>query len=295
MQTAWILLKRTAAAWWGANTSRYAAALAFYTLFSLGPIILLAVGISSLFFVPATAEADITEDAWELAGRQGAFVVKQIIDASNGLGKSAWTITVGVATFLFGASVIFGELQAALNTIWQVQPKKEGMILYVVMNRVRSFAIALVVGLLFVLTLLASTVIGGLQIHSGRYLGGIPWLWQCANGAVSFVVVIVLFAMIYNYLPDVRLGWRDVWMGALVTGVLFAAGKFGIGFYLGHTSVAGSFGTAGSLAVLLVWVYYSAMICFFGAEFTKVYADWRGKEIAPEQHATRTGRKPVQP
>lgn len=290
LRTAWTLFKLTAGEWWAADTSRFAAALAFYTLFSLAPIILIAVGIASLFFVPATAEENIIADVRELAGGQGAFVVKQIIEASNGLGKSTWAIGAGVVTFIFGASVIFGELQAALNAIWGVRLKKEGMFLRIVLNRARSFGIALTAGLLLVLTLIAGVVIGGLQTHSGHFLGGIPWVWQWANEAVSFLVVIVLFAMIYKYLPDVSLGWRDVWMGALVTGVLFAAGKFGIGLYLGHTSMAGIFGTAGSLAMLLVWVYYSAMICFFGAEFTKVHAVWRGKGIAPELHATRIER-----
>jgi membrane protein len=296
LQPAWEIFKLTSTEWWNDDTFRFAAALAFYTLFSLGPVVLTAVGIASFFFVPALATENIVMHVQELVGWEGARAVRQVIEASSGMGKSAWTIVIGAVTFILGASVVFGELQAALNRIWDVQPvPEEGMIFRLIINRVRSFGIALTVGFLLVISLIASSAIDGLQGYATRLLPGASWVWQYSNDATLFAVVVLLFAMIYKYLPDVRLAWRDVWMGAVVTAVLFTVGKYGIGIYLGQTAIANTFGAAGSLAVLLVWVYYSALISFFGAEFTQVYARQRGKKISPEPHAIRAGNKPDRP
>ncbi len=288
-----MLLKRTGAEWWKDDTFRFAAALAFYTLFSLAPVVLIAVSIASFFFIPAHAIDAIENHVRQLVGSQGAAAVKQVIEASTGPRKSVWAIIIGFATFFAGASVVFGELQAALNKIWDVEANTSGgMIPKIVINRMRSFGIALTVGFLGVISLVANAAIDGLQTYAWHRLPITPWVWQGANLSASFAVLVVLFAMIYKYLPDVRLAWRDVWVGAVVTTVLFIAGKFCIGFYLGQSAMAGSFGAAGSLAVLLVWVYYSALVSFFGAEFTQVYAKWRGRKISPESHAVRAGRKP---
>ena len=288
----WKLTRLAFREWWKDDTSRFAAALAFYTLFSLAPVVLIAVGVASYFYVPAQAARDVVSRVQELVGWQGAMAVKQVIDTSNGMGKSAFAVMVGIVTLIFGASVVFGELQAALNIIWDVRPGRgAGMLLKVVVNRIRSFGIALAAGFLMVLSLIANTVIDNLKVYSDDRWGGIAWFWYSAHTVFSFLVVVMLFAMIYKYLPDVRLQWHDVWMGSAVTAVLFVIGKQGIGIYLAHATVADTFGAAGSLAVLLVWVYYSALISFFGAEFTQVYAKQRGKDIKPENHAVRAGRK----
>jgi len=291
-RTASRLLGMAAVEWWNDNIFRYAAALAFYTLFSLSPIILIAMGIASFFYVPALAAKSIEMRVGDVVGSEGARAVKQVIEASNASGKSVWAIIAGAVTFILGASVVFGELQAALNTIWDVQPSKAGgMILRVVLKRVRSFIIALTLGLLLVFSLVSSTLIDGMEAFAVNRLPGIPWPWHIANGAVLFCVVVLLFGLIYKYLPDVRLAWRDVWTGAMVTGVLFVIGKYGIRLYLQKAAIAGSFGAAGSLAVLLVWVYYSALISFYGAEFTFVYAKHRGRKIDPTNLAVHTGKK----
>jgi membrane protein len=242
--------------------------------------------------MPALAERNIELRAQELVGEQGAVAVKQVIDASSGMGRSTWAVIVGAVTFMLGASMVFGELQAALNTIWDVRANPgQGMIFEVLWKRLRSFGIALTAGILLVASLMISAAIDNLHALAMANIPGASWFWRGADAAVSFAVVVVLFAMIYKYLPDVRLAWRDVWTGATVTGVLFAVGKYGIGIYLGHTAIGGTFGTAGSLAVLLVWVYYSALICLFGAEFTCVHARRRGRRIDPKHVAIRVGKK----
>lgn len=282
------LLRETAVEWWRDDTFRFAAALAFYTLFSLGPIVLVATGIASLVFVPGTAADSIESHVRQLAGDEAGRAVRQVIDAPVGTTRGLRAVIVGTVTFFLGASVVFGELQAALNRIWDLKPRKNKSVLVpLVLSRVRSFGIALAAGFLLVVSLMASAMIDALQ---GYALGG-TWFAHAANGAASFIVVMALFATIYKYLPDARLAWRDVWVGALVTTVLFAAGKYCIGLYLGQTSIAASFGAAGSLAVLLVWVYYTALVSFFGAEFTQVHARWRGRKIKPEIHAKSAGKK----
>jgi len=289
----WRLIKLTSLEWWNDDTPRFAAALAFYTLFSLAPLLLLAMGAASFFYVPALAAQDIVERVQGLVGGQGALAVGEVLRVSVTMGKSVSAVAVGIVTFILGASVIFGELQAALNKIWDVRPVRGGGVFFkAVTSRLRSFAIAMTTGLLFVVSLIANTIISHLQNYSGAGIPGIAWFWSDAESAVSFVVIVILFAIIYKYLPDVRLDWRDVWMGSLVTSILFVAGKYAIGIYLSQSTIASTFGPAGSLAILLVWVYYSALISFFGAEFTQVYAKQRGKTIQPENHAVHAGRKP---
>ncbi|MEP6672835.1 MAG: YihY/virulence factor BrkB family protein, partial [Chthoniobacter sp.] len=165
------------------------------------------------------------------------------------------------------------------------------LLMKLVVNRARSFAIALGVGFLLLVSLVFSAAISGLQEYLTQWMPTVPWLWQTANIAASFVLVALLFAMIYRFLPDVRLGWKDVGIGAATTALLFTVGKYLIGLYLGQTAVASAFGAAGSFVVLLFWVYYSALISFFGAEFTQVYARRHGVGIRPTANARRVGKK----
>jgi membrane protein len=297
---AWLLLKDSAIAWWNDNTFRLAASLAYYTIFSLAPILLIAVGAASLFFTRATAVDQVVAEMQRLVGAQGASAIRQVLVSSAGLGKGAWAITVGVLTLLLGASVVFGELQSALNQIWGVKAEvRRGLILDYVLDRLRSFSIALGVGFLLLVSLVLSAALTALQDYLTNSMPALPGLWQTGNIVISFFVVAILFAMIYKYLPDVKLEWRHVWIGALVTSVLFNGGKYLISIYLGHAAIGSAFGAAGSFALLLVWIYYSALISFFGAEFTQVYACRHGRQIQAEAHARPVGRKdgsePVKP
>ena len=192
-------------------------------------------------------------------------------------------MSVGIVTLITGATAVFGELQSALNQIWDVKAKPDrGVIMSFVVDRIRSFSVAIGVGFLLLVSLVISAVISLLQNYMNNWLPGIPWVWQMANVVSSFFVVAVLFAMIYKFLPDVVISWRDVWIGAAVTALLFSAGKYAIGFYLGRTATASAFGAAGSLVVLLFWVYYSALISFLARNSRRFYARRYGPGIQPQ-------------
>lgn len=290
---AWRLVKTTFVEWWQDDTFRYAAALAFYTIFSLAPILLIAVGAASLFLARDIATERIVAEVQRMVGSQGAQAVRQVIDASTGFGSSIWAITSGIITFLLGATAVFAELQAVLNKIWDVRAEpRRGVLLSLLLNRLRSFTLALGVGFLLLVSLVISAALTALQDYLNNWMPGVPALWQMVNIGASFFIAALLFAMIYKYLPDVEITWKDVWIGAVVTAVLFTTGKYLIGLYLGQTAAASAFGAAGSFAVLLIWIYYSALVSFFGAEFTQVYARLYGSRIQPSAHAVRVGEKP---
>jgi membrane protein len=292
LKAGWDLLKLTFTEWMNDNTFEWSAALAFYTIFSIAPVLLIAVGVASFFLAPETATIRIVDEMEKLVGAQGANAVRQVIESSRGFGKGLWAVSVGIVTLIMGATAVFGELQSALNQIWDVKPKpNRSVIMSLIVDRLRSFSIAVCVGFLLLVSLVISAVISGLQNYMNNWLPGIPWFWQAANIVTSFVVVAVLFSMIYKFLPDVVISWRDVSIGAAVTALLFSAGKYLIGLYLGQTATASAFGAAGSLVVLLFWVYYSALISFLGAEFTQVYTRRYGSGIRPKKHAVRVGRK----
>jgi membrane protein len=292
LKAGWDLLKLTFTEWMNDNTFEWSAALAFYTIFSIAPVLLIAVGVASFFLAPETATTRIVDEMEKLVGAQGANAVRQVIESSRGFGKGLWAVSVGIVTLIMGATAVFGELQSALNQIWDVKPKpNRSVIMSLIVDRLRSFSIAVCVGFLLLVSLVISAVISGLQNYMNNWLPGIPWFWQAANIVTSFVVVAVLFSMIYKFLPDVVISWRDVSIGAAVTALLFSAGKYLIGLYLGQTATASAFGAAGSLVVLLFWVYYSALISFLGAEFTQVYTRRYGLGIRPKKHAVRVGRK----
>ncbi len=292
VKAGWELLKLTFAEWTNDDAFELSAALAFYTIFSIAPVLLIAVGVASFFFAPGTAADRIVGEMGTMIGRQGANAVKQVIESSRGFGKGVWAVSVGIITLITGATAVFGELQSALNRMWDVQAKPDrGVILSFIVDRLRSFAIAVCVGFLLLVSLVISAAISGLQDYLDQWLPGIPWVWQTANSVSSFLVIGVLFALIYKFLPDVVIAWKDVWIGAAVTALLFSGGKYAIGIYLGRTATTSAFGAAGSLVVLLFWVYYSALISFLGAEFTQVYARWYGPGIQPKRHAVRVGRK----
>ena len=285
LKAGWELLRLTFAEWTNDNAFELSAALAFYTIFSIAPVLLIAVGVASFFLAPDTATDQIVGEMEKMIGAQ-------VIDSSRGFGKGLWAVSVGIVTLIMGATAVFGELQSALNHIWDVKAKPDrGVIMSFIVDRLRSFSIAICVGFLLLVSLVVSAVISGLQNYMNNWLPGIPWVWQMANVVASFLVIAVLFAAIYKFLPDVVISWKDVWIGAAVTALLFTGGKYAIGIYLGKTATASAFGAAGSLVVLLFWVYYSALISFLGAEFTQVYARRYGPGIRLQEHAVRVGRK----
>ena len=289
----WQLLRLTCLEWWNDDAFRLAASLAFYTIFSIAPLLLIAVLVASVFFTRDAAAHRIENEVQNMVGEQGAQAVRQIIEATKGLGSSIWAIAAGVVTVIVGSTAVFGELQAALNKLWDVEAKvQRGLVLRLIADRARSFALVLGVGFLLLVSFIISGTLNALQDYLAAQMPGVPRLWSAFNLVTSFVVAALLFAMIYRFLPDVQLGWKDVWRGAAVTALLFTVGKSLIGLYLGHAVIAGAYGAAGSFVILLFWIYYSSLISFFGAEFTQVYARRHGAGIQPAEHAQRVGRKP---
>jgi membrane protein len=265
--------KETVTRWIEDKASTLAAALAYYALFSLAPLVLIAVAVAGLVFGQQAAEGGLYTQLDDLVGDAGAQALQSLVahmHRQQGGGIAA-TI-VGLATLLFGATGVFAQMQDSMNTIWKAKPPTTNGIVEFLRVRLVSFSMVLGTGFLLLVSLLLSAAIAALGDYLGTFLPGGAAVGHALNATVSLAVVTALFAMIYKILPDTPVAWRDVWLGALVTSFLFTIGKFGIGFYLGKASVASSYGAAGSVVVLLIWVYYSAMILYFGAEFTHVYS-----------------------
>lgn len=273
--------KETVVRWTEDKASALAAALAYYALFSIAPLVLIAVAVAGLVFGQQAAEGQLYSQLAGLIGDASAKALQGIV-ANMHQQKSGGIVAtvVGVATLLFGASGVFAQLQDSMNTIWKAKSPTTNGLLDFLRVRLLSFSMVLGIGFLLLVSLVLSAILAAVGEYLGSFLPGGAALGQALNATVSLAVVTVLFAMIYKLLPDTFVAWRDVWLGALVTSLLFTIGKFAIGFYLGKASVASSYGAAGSVVILLLWVYYSAMILYFGAEFTHVYSMRHGSRRA---------------
>lgn len=274
MTNIWKLLRQTFTEWSSDEVPRRGAALAFYTALSIAPLIVLSLRLLSSLFGDAAARHEIEQQARSLIGPQGADAIRSILNSAASPGDGTWATVISIGTLLFGASGVFGELQASLNAIWDAPPRRESLTT-IVRDRFLSFAMVMVVAFLLLVSLVFSA---GLSFVLDR-LQQFPQLpaamgafLPTINALASIALVTILFAMIFKVLPDVRLAWRDVWFGSLMTALLFVTGKWAIDIYLGRSAVASAYGAAGSFAVLLVWVYYSAQILYFGAELTQVWA-----------------------
>ena len=273
----WTALK----SWWTDNIPRLGASLAYYTLFSLAPILVIAIAIAGFVFGEEAVRGEIVNQIDQLVGRDGARAVQGLVEgaARRQTGGIIATI-VGSVTFLIAATGAFLELQSALNTIWRVKPKPGVNIEAFLLDRLRSFGLVVAMGFLLLVSLAVSAGLSAVGAWVSRTAPGWPVVWQVVNLVVSLAVIAAVFAMVYRFLPDVKLRWKDVWMGAFVTALLFSIGKQLIGLYLGQSSTASSYGAAGSVVILLLWVYYSAQVILLGAEFTRVYT--RRNRSAPK-------------
>jgi membrane protein len=278
------LLKESFSEWQKDKASRLAAALAYYTAFSIAPLLLLTISIAGLVLGEEAAQGTIFYQLQGLLGPEAAGFFQSAIAHSREPGASSISAVIGIATLIWSAGNVFGQLQEALNTIWEVQPKPAG-IAGAVKRRIVPLSMVLGIGFLLLVSLLLSAGISALGTFLGEVLPGSTALWQIVNAVLSLVVITLLFAAIFKLLPDATVRWSDVWVGAILTSLLFVIGKTLIGIYLGHSSVGSTYGAAGSLLVFLVWVYYSAQILFFGAEFTQVYARQLGRRIVPSEDA----------
>lgn len=287
LKTIWRLLKETFDEWNKDKASRLAAALAYYTIFSLAPLLIIVIAIAGAVFGDDAARGQLTGQIQGLVGAEGAEFIESAIQNAGQPGSDTGLVAsvISIVVLLFGASGVFAELQDALNTVWEVAPKPEQGFWEIARKRFLSFGMILGIAFLLLVSLVVSAVLSGLNTFVSGLLPGIDFLWQFANFVISFGVITLLFAMMFRFLPDVKISWGDVWIGAAITALLFTLGKSIIGLYLGNSSFGSTYGAAGSLIIILAWVYYSAQILFFGAEFTQVYSRRYGSHIVPNKHA----------
>lgn len=280
------LLKLTYQDWKDDKASRLSAALAYYTIFSLAPMLLIIIAVTGLFWSRDVVQAQVLSQIEGLVGVEGRAFISDLLTSGSNPARGIVATIVGIITLLWGALGVFNELHNALNTIWEVKEEEtQGFveaIKKVIFGRLLSFSMLLGIGFLLLVSLVISAALSAVQETIGNAIPVSEILLQIVNLVISTGVITVLFALIFKFLPDAEIAWRDVWLGAFVTSVLFSIGKFLIGLYLGNSSVGSSFGAAGSLVVLLLWIYYSAQILLFGAEFTQVYANNYGSKIVPE-------------
>jgi membrane protein len=286
----WPIIKKAIADWDAHNDSRLAASLACYTLLSIAPLIVLSVAVAGWAFGEDAARGQIAREIGSVVGADAARAIEAIVlNARTPASGIIGTVT-GLVILVFGASGVFAELQSALNSIWGVAPKPGRGFMGIVRDRMFSFAMVVAVAFLLLVSLIVSAGLSATErFFSSALPGGGP-LWQIVNFLVALGVSTLLFALVYKVVPEAKIAWRDVWLGAIVTAVLFSLGKFLLGLYIGRASVASSYGAAGSLAALVVWIYYSSQIVFLGAEFTQVYAHLKEGSIAPKDDAVLAAR-----
>ena len=275
----WHELKQTASSWLEHEGPRLAASLSLYSLLSLAPLVVLTIAITSLAFGQSAAQAALVDEVRDLMGSDGAHTVQTVIRHGREPHAGGVASVIGVIILIAGASSVFGELQSALNKIWEVKPLDSAGMLTMIKSRLVSFALVLGFGFLLLVSLVFSAALAAFGHLFSTHLALPTTLLVATNALVSFAGIFVLIALILKYVPDVKLRWRDVWAGALATALLFTAGKALLGLYLGKTAVGSAYGAAGSLVVVILWVYYSAMIFYFGAEFTRVRAGRRVRSL----------------
>ncbi len=286
------LFKLTYQGWKEDKASRLAAALAYYTIFSLAPMLVIVIAVAGLIWQREAVQESVTNQLGGLTGEQGAEFVSSLLDSASSPAEGIVATIIGIVTLLFGALGVFNELHNALNTVWEVKEEKvDGFwntIKKVIVDRFLSFTMILGIGFMLLVSLVISAGITASEEVLASVLPFHEFILQMINLVISIGVITVFFALIFKILPDAEIAWRDVWIGAFITALLFSLGKTLIGLYLGSSAIASSFGAAGSLVLLLVWIYYSAQILFFGAEFTQVYANKFGSRIVPEGQVITT-------
>lgn len=271
------LVKETFRAWSEHKTPRLGASLAYYTIFAIAPLLLIAMSIAGFYFGEAAARRELFGQVYGLVGREGGEAIQTLVAAANRPRGGTWATVGELVTLGAGVTAVFVELQDALNSIWGVRRKPGRGVRNFIKDRLLSFALVLGIGFLLLVSLLLNAALAALGSFATGLLPEQRLLLEILNFLVSLGIITVLFAMIFKILPDVEIGWGDVWVGALVTALLFNLGKFLIGYYLGRSSMVSIYGAAGSFIILLLWVYYSAQILFFGAEFTRLHAGKRAE------------------
>jgi membrane protein len=277
-------LMETFTIWNEANASAMGAAVAFYTIFAIAPLFILVLALAGFLFGHEAAQRELYGQISGLVGKNGGEAIQSILTAADKPKASLIATVIGFITLFVGASTVFIQLQQSLNAIWNVRPKSAGVRSFIV-HRLLSFAALLGIGFLLLVSLIVSAVLDA----AGKWMSGIvpahEVIWHIIDAVFSLGIITVLFAMIFKILPDVKIAWRNVWIGSLMTALLFTAGKFLLGAYLGRSTLSSAYGAAGSFVVVLLWVYYSAQILLFGAASIRVYAKQHGSPIQPAANA----------
>jgi membrane protein len=282
LRLVWSLVGETFFEWYEDRAPRLGAALAYYTVFALAPGLIFIIALAQLLLGKEAAQQQIIEQMQDLLGFSGAQAVEAAIESARNAGGSLLATSLGVITLLFGLWGVFGELQDALNAIWGVRTTSAGGVIGAIKRRFWSFTMVVGIGFLLLVSLAASAWLAAFGKLFSRLLPLPAVAMETANALLSFTIITFMFAVIYKLLPDIRVAWRSVWIGAAVTALLFTIGKSLIGLYLGRSTVGSVYGAAGSLIVMLLWIYYSAQIVFLGAEFTKVYSRRFGPVVVPD-------------
>jgi YihY family inner membrane protein len=294
----WQLIKAAVNAWVDDYAPSMGAALSYYTLFSLAPLLIIVIAVAGMVFGQEAAQGEIVAQLRGIMGEEGAVAVEGLLKAAREPAKGVVATIAGIALLLLGATAIFGELQSALDRIWRVPAPQESGIWRLLRTRLLSFGLVLGLGFLLAVSLVVSAALAALGKWWGGWFEGWDVVLETLNFVVSFGIFTLLFASIYKIMPRAKIPWRDVWTGAAVTAFLFTIGKVLIGLYLGKSSLASGFGAAGSFVVLLAWVYYSAQIFLLGAEYTWVYANRHGSRMqqpAPDEEWREPGRRAIRP
>jgi membrane protein len=280
----WQLVRDTFKEWSEDKAPRLAAALSYYTVFSIPPLLFMVISIAGLILNEREVRQAILDQIASALTQETAEAVGAMIDAASLGERSGIAAVIGLAILLLGASGVFTQLQDALNTIFEVR-LKPGKLIFLLQKRLLSFLMVLVLGFLLLVSLVLSTALAVLAQYIQAWLPGSRTVFQAVNFLLPFLVIMVLFALMFRYIPDAKIAWRDVWPGAALTSLLFNIGKILLSLYLARSSVASTYGAAASVVLIFVWIYYTAQILFIGAEFTQVYANRFGAGIQPGPHA----------
>ena len=283
----WAMIKESVSAWDDDFASSMGAAIAYYTAFSIAPLLIIVIAIAGFFFGREAASGYLYTQLAGILGSDGAQAIQGMVRSASDTGDGVIATVIGIVLLGVGATTVFAELQTDLDRIWKAPAVKKAEGIWALLrSRLLSFGLVISIGFVMLVSFMVSAMLSALGDWWSGFFAGFVWLLQLVNFVVGFAVVTVLFALMYKILPRVHIRWRDVWIGSVVTALLFSVGKFLVGLYVGRTSVASGFGAAGSLAVLLLWVYYSAQIFLLGAEFTWVYAHRYGSRQGKDKPAT---------
>jgi membrane protein len=281
----WGLLRDTFKDWSDDNAPRLGAALSYYTVFALAPLLIIIISVAGLVLGTDAAQGRIIHELTGLLGSESAKMLQTMLAKSSEKSSGIIGTVVGSVTLLVGATAVMVELEAALDAVWRVKPKPGRGVLGAIRDRLLSLGLVLTIGFLMIVSLAASALLGAVGERLDQFFEGASVIGTVLTTSVSFLVIGAFFALIFKFLPKAKVAWRDVWVGAAVTSALFHVGKVAIGLYLGRASVSSTIGAAGSLAITLVLVYYTAQIVLLGAEFTRIYADRYGSTISPNREA----------